>query len=93
MMWFLGVVEFVRDLLGILGCTLGVVEFVRDRWVHWGAPCRTSGSVAVARLIEVRPGGRRIRSGWLGSLLCTLWKVGFVLDRWVRPGSLRDHSG
>ena len=39
---------------------MGVVGLVGGRW---GAPWGTSSSFGVARLIGVRPGGRRVRSG------------------------------
>ena len=68
---------------GLLEFTLGIVRFVRGRWVHWGAPCGTSGSFGVVEFIGVRSGGRRVRSGSLDSYLCALGVVGFVRDRWV----------
>ena len=43
----------------------------------------TSDSFGVAVFIGVRPGGCRLRWGWLGSLGCSLVVIGFVRGRWV----------
>ena len=60
---------------------LGIVVFIRGRWVHWGAPCVSSGSLGLVGFIRVRPGGR---------LVHPIGVVGFIR---VRPGGRRVHSG
>ena len=80
-----------------------VVEFVWLRWVNWGAPWESSGTLGVAGFIELRSDCRRVRSGSLGSLGCALrfllrWGllcslgcalgvVEFVRGRWVHWGA------
>ena len=46
---------------------LGVIGFFRGRWVHWGAPWRTSGLIWGRCVVCVAAWGRRVRSGSLGS--------------------------
>ena len=67
--------------MGSLESAQGLVEFFRGRWIHWGAPWRSSCSLRVAGFIGVRPGGCEVLWGVLGSLGCALGVVGFVQGR------------
>ena len=82
--------------LGSPGYDLGVVGFILGRWVHWCAPCWSTGSFGVVGFTWVRPGCRRVHSGrcvhagraW--KLSGSFGVVGFTL---VRPGGRSVHSG
>ena len=52
--------------MGLLWCALLVAVFFQGRWVHWVAHRGSSGAFGVARFIEVRPGGRRVRLELIG---------------------------
>ena len=80
----LGAVGFIRNRLRVVAViALVVVGFIQCRWVHCGASRGSSGLTGIARLIGVRPGGRRIHPGSLG---CALVVAGFIWGRWVHWG-------
>ena len=62
-----------------LGHALGVVVFIR---VNSVAPWWSSGSFGFVALIQARPWGRRVHSGW------SLGVVVFIRVRWVNAGGL-----
>ena len=63
---------------------------MRVRWVHYDAPCVSSGSSTVAEFIGVRPGGRRVHRV---SPLCSSGSSGVAGFIRVYPGACRVHVG
>ena len=70
--------------------------FVCGRWVHWGAPLGWSDTSAVAGIVWLRCGGRRVHPESLGSLGYALGFLRFIQGGWVHqvePWWSSDTSG